>query len=97
VRVRYRCAGGGASTAPAYVGDDPLLTSVWRVVTARAVVAELDIRPLIGPGTHPDRRALAAAAQAAVTDVEAMTAHVTQGREGAQEVLPRPAIRASLR
>ncbi|PIM71430.1 1-acyl-sn-glycerol-3-phosphate acyltransferase [Streptomyces sp. JV178] len=78
VRVRYRCAGGGASTAPAYVGDDPLLTSVWRVVTARGVVAELDVRPLIDPGTHPDRRGLAAAAQAAVTDVEAMTAHLME-------------------
>jgi 1-acyl-sn-glycerol-3-phosphate acyltransferase len=97
VRVRYRCAGGGASTAPAYVGDDPLLTSVWRVVTARGVVAELDVRPLIDPGTHPDRRGLAAAAQAAVTDVEAMTAHVTEGHEDAQEAPPRPATRASLR
>ncbi|MEU6805073.1 lysophospholipid acyltransferase family protein [Streptomyces neyagawaensis] len=97
VRVRYRCAGGGASTAPAYVGDDPLLTSVWRVVTARGVVAELDVRPLIDPGTHPDRRALAVAAQTAVTEGQAMTAHVTEGRVTVQEVLPRPTIRASLR
>ncbi|GAB2920663.1 lysophospholipid acyltransferase family protein [Streptomyces heilongjiangensis] len=80
VRVRYRCEGGGASTAPAYVGDDALLTSVWRVVSTRGVVAELDVRPRIDAGRHPDRRALAAAAQAAVADEEAMAAHVTEGR-----------------
>ena len=96
VRVRYRCAEGGASTAPAYVGDDSLLASVWRVVTARGVVAEVDVRPVIGPADHPDRRALAAAAQSAVIDVAAMVEHATEARGGYRPAQPSPAIRASL-
>ncbi|WP_445525502.1 lysophospholipid acyltransferase family protein [Streptomyces cyslabdanicus] len=64
VRIRYlRLTGGGTSTAPAFVGDDSLLASLWRVATARGLVAEVEIRPTIPPGTHPDRRALARAAQ----------------------------------
>nr|WP_307835348.1 lysophospholipid acyltransferase family protein [Streptomyces adelaidensis] len=76
VRVRYRFAEGGASTTPAYVGDDSLLASVWRVVSARGVLAEAEVRPVIGPGGHPDRRALAAAAQTAVTDMDAVVPHL---------------------
>ncbi|MFB6957758.1 lysophospholipid acyltransferase family protein [Streptomyces sp. NPDC056309] len=64
VRIRYLThAGGAASTAPAFVGDDSLLVSLWRVATARGLVAEVEIRPTILPGTHPDRRTLARAAQ----------------------------------
>ncbi|MEU1163573.1 lysophospholipid acyltransferase family protein [Streptomyces sp. NPDC090075] len=63
VRLQYRLAAGEASTVPAYVGEDTLLASLWRVVTTRGLVAEVDIRPLIPAGTHPDRRTLAGAAQ----------------------------------
>ncbi|MGW2763194.1 lysophospholipid acyltransferase family protein [Streptomyces sp. NPDC001275] len=64
VRIRYLGhAGGAASTAPAFVGDDSLLASLWRVATARGLVAEVEIRPTILPGTHSDRRTLARAAQ----------------------------------
>ncbi|PZG97935.1 1-acyl-sn-glycerol-3-phosphate acyltransferase [Streptomyces sp. NTH33] len=63
VRIRYRLAGGAAATAPAFVGDDSLLASLWRVATARGLVAEVEVRPAIPPGTCPDRRALARAAQ----------------------------------
>ncbi|MER5428331.1 lysophospholipid acyltransferase family protein [Streptomyces sp. NPDC002588] len=66
VRIRYRDAAGAASTAPAYVGDDSLLTSLWRVCSARGLVAEVEVLPVIEPGTHPDRRLLAAAAGARV-------------------------------
>lgn len=62
VRVRYGGPGGGASTAPAFVGDDTLLASVWRVVTARGLTAEVEVRPAVPPGAHPDRRTLARAA-----------------------------------
>jgi 1-acyl-sn-glycerol-3-phosphate acyltransferase len=82
VRVRYRFTEGGPSTAPAYVGDDSLLASVWRVVSARGVVAEVDVRPVIGPAGHLDRRVLAGAAQTAVVDVEAMVEHVPGPRGG---------------
>ncbi|SDD32617.1 lysophospholipid acyltransferase family protein [Streptomyces prasinopilosus] len=63
VRIHYRDAGGGPATAPAFVGDDTLAASLWRVVSARGLVAEVGVRPVIPPGRHPDRRALAAAAQ----------------------------------
>lgn len=63
VRLRYRIVGGTASTAPAFIGDDSLLASVWRVVSARGLVAEVDVRDAIAPGSHGDRRSLARAAQ----------------------------------
>ncbi|MFF0200656.1 lysophospholipid acyltransferase family protein [Streptomyces sp. NPDC005017] len=63
VRIRYRLADGSATTLPAFIGDDSLLTSVWRVVTTRQVIAEVDLRPPIAPLSHPDRRTLAHAAE----------------------------------
>ncbi|CAL9622701.1 lysophospholipid acyltransferase family protein [Streptomyces sp. enrichment culture] len=63
VRIRYRLGDGSATTRPAFIGEDSLLTSVWRVVTAPALVAEAEVRPALTPGTHPDRRTLARAAE----------------------------------
>ncbi|MEV0182370.1 lysophospholipid acyltransferase family protein [Streptomyces sp. NPDC050625] len=65
VRLHYRIADGAASTAPAFVGEDTLFASVWRVVSARGLVAEVEVLPAIPPGTHPDRRTLARAAEPA--------------------------------
>ncbi|MFF4249637.1 lysophospholipid acyltransferase family protein [Streptomyces sp. NPDC001663] len=67
VRLQYRVTGGPSSTAPAFIGDDSLLASVWRVVSARGLVAEVEVRPVIPPGSHPDRRSLARAAQPGAT------------------------------
>ncbi|WP_078948137.1 1-acyl-sn-glycerol-3-phosphate acyltransferase [Streptomyces griseus] len=64
VRIRYRHTGGAASTAPAYVGDDSLLASVWRVVVARGLTAEVEVPPPLGTEHHTDRRTLALAAEA---------------------------------
>ncbi|MCX5007775.1 1-acyl-sn-glycerol-3-phosphate acyltransferase [Streptomyces sp. NBC_00638] len=63
VRIHYRLPGGAASTAPAFVGEDSLLASLWRVVSARGLVAEVTLRPALAPGVRTDRRALADAAQ----------------------------------
>ncbi|MFD5761653.1 lysophospholipid acyltransferase family protein, partial [Streptomyces sp. NPDC127044] len=63
VHIHYRLAGGVASTAPAFVGNDSLLASLWRVASARGLVAEVEVRPTLAPGSHPDRRELARAAQ----------------------------------
>ncbi|MFJ2606439.1 lysophospholipid acyltransferase family protein [Streptomyces sp. NPDC087425] len=63
VRLRYRVEGGTASTTPAFVGEDSLLASVWRVASARGLVAEVDVRDVLPPGGHDDRRSLARAAQ----------------------------------
>lgn len=67
VHIRYRLAGGAASTAPAFVGEDSLLASMWRVVSARGLVAEVEVRDVIPPGRHTDRRTLARAAQPGAT------------------------------
>ncbi|MCX4903323.1 1-acyl-sn-glycerol-3-phosphate acyltransferase [Streptomyces sp. NBC_00878] len=63
VHLHYRFDGGAATTVPAFVGSDSLLTSVWRVVSARGLVAEVRVQPVLPPGTAPDRRALALAAE----------------------------------
>ncbi|MGW1402370.1 lysophospholipid acyltransferase family protein, partial [Streptomyces sp. NPDC002405] len=69
VRIRYLGhAGGAASTATAFVGDDSLLASLWRVATARGLVAEVDVRPVLPPGACPDRRTLARAARQDLPD-----------------------------
>ncbi|MFJ6080468.1 lysophospholipid acyltransferase family protein [Streptomyces sp. NPDC092369] len=63
VRLRYRIEGGSATAATAFIGQDSLLASVWRVVSTHGLVAEVDVRAVIAPGSHPDRRSLARAAQ----------------------------------
>ncbi|WP_231406674.1 1-acyl-sn-glycerol-3-phosphate acyltransferase [Streptomyces sp. MC1] len=68
VGLRYRRQDGGPGTAAAFVGEDTLLASLWRVARARGLVAEVEVRPVIPPGTHPDRRALAHAAQPAAPE-----------------------------
>lgn len=66
VRLAYRLPDGSPAGAPAFVGDDPLTASLWRIARARGVRAEVRLLPRIPPGRYPDRRELAAAAQAAV-------------------------------
>ncbi|MFH9589538.1 lysophospholipid acyltransferase family protein [Streptomyces luteogriseus] len=72
VRIGYRL-GGGTATAPAYVGEDTLLASLWRVATSRGLIAEVEVQAPIPPGGSPDRRALARAAQQPETTVPAWT------------------------
>ncbi|MFI1936267.1 lysophospholipid acyltransferase family protein [Streptomyces purpureus] len=61
VRISY------APTGPAaFVGDDPLTASLWRIAATGAITAEIRILPPIPVGRHPDRRSLARAAQHAV-------------------------------
>ncbi|MFC9606793.1 lysophospholipid acyltransferase family protein [Streptomyces niveus] len=61
VRIRYRPLGPAA-----FVGDDPLAVSLWRIVLARGLTAEIEVLPLIPAARHTDRRSLARAAQTAV-------------------------------
>jgi 1-acyl-sn-glycerol-3-phosphate acyltransferase len=67
VRLTYCLADGRPTTAPAFVGDDPLTASLWRIVRARGVHAEVRLLPRIPPGRYTTRRELAAAAEEAVT------------------------------
>ncbi|MEV5158815.1 lysophospholipid acyltransferase family protein [Streptomyces sp. NPDC053728] len=66
VRISYRTVGTDAAGAAAFVGDDPLAASLWRVVTASGLTAEIRILPPVPAGAESDRRALARAAQSAV-------------------------------
>ncbi|MEU6924359.1 lysophospholipid acyltransferase family protein [Streptomyces sp. NPDC046631] len=83
VRITYRTApaehttpaGHNATaehTAPAgaaaFVGDDPLVASLWRVVTAAGLTAEIRVLPPIPADGPPGRRALARRAQTAVAN-----------------------------
>ncbi|MDG9717191.1 lysophospholipid acyltransferase family protein [Streptomyces sp. DH24] len=86
VRIRYRRPDGGPTTAPAFVGEDTLLASVWRVTTARALVAEVEIRDAIRPGAHEDRRALASAAERSVLRDPARVPRPALRRAGATPV-----------
>ncbi|MBV6700478.1 1-acyl-sn-glycerol-3-phosphate acyltransferase [Kitasatospora aureofaciens] len=74
VTIRYRLADGRPTSAPAFVGEDGLLTSLARVVAVRGLVAEVTFLPPIpAPDPQPTRwgarRELARAAQAAVEGI----------------------------
>ncbi|MCX4862687.1 1-acyl-sn-glycerol-3-phosphate acyltransferase [Streptomyces sp. NBC_00257] len=66
---------GRESTAPAgaaaFVGDDPLIASLWRVVTAAGLTAEIRVLPQIPAAGRPDRRDLARRAQTTVANESA--------------------------
>ncbi|MFE1787757.1 lysophospholipid acyltransferase family protein [Streptomyces sp. NPDC059525] len=66
VRIAYRLDGGEFAGAPAFVGEDTLTASLWRIARARGIRAEVRLLPRIPHGRHADRRGLAAAAQRAV-------------------------------
>ncbi|MFJ7497027.1 lysophospholipid acyltransferase family protein [Streptomyces sp. NPDC097727] len=71
VRITYRTAPAEHTSpagAAAFVGDDPLIASLWRVVTAAGLTAEIRVLPQIPAGDCPDRRALARLAQTAVAN-----------------------------
>ncbi|MFE5965010.1 lysophospholipid acyltransferase family protein [Streptomyces sp. NPDC056463] len=61
VRLEYRPVGPAA-----FVGDDPLAASLWRIASARGVTAEIRILDPISSVQYPNRRELARAAQRAV-------------------------------
>ncbi|MFD5429257.1 lysophospholipid acyltransferase family protein [Streptomyces sp. NPDC127084] len=74
VRISYRPTG-----AAAFVGDDPLMASLWRVAAARGLTAEIRVLPPIPADRHTDRRTLARAAHAAVTADGTATGQVHTG------------------
>ncbi|CAN3128201.1 lysophospholipid acyltransferase family protein [Mycobacterium sp. smrl_JER01] len=64
LRLSYRHKDGRPSTVPAFVGDDSLLTSIKRVITARRTVCHIQVESLQVPSG--DRRELAARCETAV-------------------------------
>jgi 1-acyl-sn-glycerol-3-phosphate acyltransferase len=91
VRLTYRTARGTAGTRAAFVGDDALLTSVWRVVRTRELVADVEVREPITPGRHTDRRGLARAAERSVLPGPHEPQILTPGIQ--HRPVPRPAGR----
>ena len=76
LRLTYHHRDGEPSTIPAFIGDDSLLESVRRVITARLTVCHVQVQSLQLPGGN--RRDLAARCEAAVrgeTVLQARTAH----------------------
>ncbi len=80
VALRYRLAGVGTTTVASFVGSATLWESVVLVAGARGLVVEVQLLPLLA-SDGPDRRALAASAEAAVT-----AAIIPPGPLGAQRV-----------
>ncbi|OBF81100.1 lysophospholipase [Mycobacterium sp. 852002-51163_SCH5372311] len=64
LRLTYHHVDGTVSTVPAYVGDDSLLRSVGRLLSAGRTVAQVRVESLQLPGS--DRRELARRCQSAV-------------------------------
>jgi 1-acyl-sn-glycerol-3-phosphate acyltransferase len=69
LRVTYHHRDGRPSTVPAFIGDDTLGQSLYRVVAARLTVAHIHVEALQLPGEH--RRDLARRCQEAVHGVAA--------------------------
>ncbi|WP_164493934.1 lysophospholipid acyltransferase family protein, partial [Streptomyces sp. ADI98-10] len=71
VRIAYRTAAhapGPTAGAVAFVGDDPLAASLWRVVRAAGLTARVDVLAPIPVNGEDGRRALARRARAAVLE-----------------------------
>jgi 1-acyl-sn-glycerol-3-phosphate acyltransferase len=66
VRISYRAGDGRLSGATAFVGEDNLGASLWRVVRAGGLTAEIAVLPALAPAPGADRRWLARAAREAV-------------------------------
>ncbi len=66
LRLSYQHADGRRSTVPAFVGEDTLTRSIWRVVATRSTIVEIYVADRQLPDV--DRRELARRCQAAVCD-----------------------------
>lgn len=74
LRLKYHHGDGRVSTAPAFIGDDTLLTSMRRLLFVRCTLARVCVESLQLPGT--DRRELARRCQTAVRDDLAVGGHL---------------------
>jgi 1-acyl-sn-glycerol-3-phosphate acyltransferase len=72
-RLTYQNRDGRPSTVAAYVGDDTLLASIRRLITAQRTIVRVHVESLQLPGS--DRRDLAARCEAAVRGDTSRRAH----------------------
>ena len=73
LRLAYHHRDGRPSTVAAYVGNDTLLASIRRLITARRTIVRVQVESIQLPGT--DRRDLAARCETAVRGHTSRTAH----------------------
>ncbi|GIG74859.1 1-acyl-sn-glycerol-3-phosphate acyltransferase [Planosporangium flavigriseum] len=66
VTLRFRLAGGAQTTVAAFIGDDTLLASLRRVLSARDLHVTAQAHPALHPCPGASRRTLARAAQSVV-------------------------------
>lgn len=71
VGIRYSGADGAWTDAPAYVGDTSFVQSIWRIVSARELVAQLHFAPAI-PTNNGHRKDLARLAERAIAGALAL-------------------------
>lgn len=71
--IRYRLENGHDTTAPAFVGDETLVTSLKRTARTRGLVLEVHVLDPIEPSVARDRRELASITQDAVREVLSRT------------------------
>ncbi len=73
LRLSYQHRDGRPSTVPAFVGEDTLLGSMRRIITARVTVCHLRVESLQLPGA--DRRDLAARCESVIRDTTTHRTH----------------------
>jgi 1-acyl-sn-glycerol-3-phosphate acyltransferase len=76
VRLTFALTDGSPTTVAAFIGDDSLLASLRRVITARGLAVTLRAHPPIHPGLGATRGALAGVTQAVLRPAPA-SAHMT--------------------
>ncbi|MFN2381579.1 MAG: lysophospholipid acyltransferase family protein [Guyparkeria sp.] len=76
VALRYFDASGERSTAPAFIDNESLWPSLWRVLSAKGLEARIDVLEPISPGAEDTRGEIARRARHAVAS---HVAHEAQG------------------
>ncbi|MEV4318270.1 lysophospholipid acyltransferase family protein [Actinocrispum sp. NPDC049592] len=71
--LRYRLEDGRDTTAPAFIGDETLITSLKRTARTRGLVLEVHVLDPIEPSRAKDRRELTEITQTAVREVLSRT------------------------
>ncbi|RSM83158.1 1-acyl-sn-glycerol-3-phosphate acyltransferase [Kibdelosporangium aridum] len=66
--IRYRLADGRDTTAPAFIGDETLVTSLRRTARTKGLVMEVHVLDPIEPSKAANRKELAAMTHAAVRE-----------------------------
>jgi 1-acyl-sn-glycerol-3-phosphate acyltransferase len=89
VRLTFALADGSPTTVAAFIGDESLLTSLRRVLTARGLAVTLRAHPPIHPGLGATRRGLAGVTQTVLRS-GSPTVHMTGTSDSVQPSVSPP-------